>query len=333
MHAQTLVTALGVLATPSAAHAIQGFTYDSTTDGGLCQGYEGFRQLFQRAKLLPGTSGFTAARLYTSIQCGTSVDPTQAFQAAIDTDTKLLVGLWASSGRYVYENELNALIGAAKTFGSAFTDLIVGISVGSEDLYRNSPEGVANNAGWGATPEEIEGYIGWARDWFKGTRLESKPITHIDTWTAWVLPETSGVIKAVDFLGHNSFPYFERTKPNAIEKAEYNFWSAVAATENVAQGKDVWITETGWPDSGPTLGDAIASPENARKYWRTVGCSLFGKRNTFWYTLVDGFEAHRGGWGGPGDWGGWDGWEGWRNIRFGVTPTFDSKPKYDLTCY
>jgi len=56
------------------------------------------------------------------------------------------------------------------------------------------------------------------------------------------------VAQAVDVLSHNSFPYFEEKRQNSIDKASDNFWSAVAATESVAQGKPVWITETGWPD-------------------------------------------------------------------------------------
>lgn len=32
---------------------------------------------------------------------------------------------------------------------------------------------------------------------------------------------------------------------------------------------------------------AVASVNNALTYWRQVGCSLFGKRNTFYYTLYD----------------------------------------------
>ncbi|KAK6954229.1 hypothetical protein Daesc_004195 [Daldinia eschscholtzii] len=239
-------------AATAAAQVYQGFNYGSTNNDGSCRGYDDFRGFFERAKGLPGTDGrFTAARLYTSIQCGTAADPISAFQAAIDTDTHILAGLWASAGRDVYENELNAIIAAANRLGTAFTDRIIGISVGSEDLYRSSPDGQANNAGVGATGAEIEGYIGWMRDWLRGTPLEGKPIGHVDTWTAWVRPENAGVISAVDFLGHNSFPYFETTKPNAIEQAADNFWSAVQQTEGVAGGKPVFITETGWPSAQP----------------------------------------------------------------------------------
>jgi glucan endo-1,3-beta-D-glucosidase len=91
-------------------------------------------RFLNEAKSLAGAPGFVSARLYTSIQCGTSADPIEAFRAAIDTDTSILVGLWASAGRAVYENELNALLRAARELGTAFTGRIVGISVGSEDL-------------------------------------------------------------------------------------------------------------------------------------------------------------------------------------------------------
>lgn len=244
------VKAASLLALASTAFAQnKGFNYGATNADGSCRSYNDFVRFFNEAKSLPGTSGFNTARLYTSIQCGTAADPIEAFQAAIDTDTSILVGLWASAGRGVYENELNALLRAARELGSPFTDKIIGISVGSEDLYRSSPQGVANNAGVGATGAEIEGYIGWMRDWIRGTALENKPIGHVDTWTAWILPENRGVANAVNWLGHNSFPYFETTRPNSIDLARENFYTAIGQTESVSGGKEVWVTETGWPRS------------------------------------------------------------------------------------
>jgi glucan endo-1,3-beta-D-glucosidase len=227
----------------------KGFNYGATNADGSCRGYNDFVRFFNEAKSLPGASGFNTARLYTSIQCGTDSDPISAFQAAIDTDTKILVGLWASAGRAAYEKELNALLRAARELGAPFTDRIIGMSVGSEDLYRSSEQGKQNNAGVGATGAEIEGYIGWMRDWIRGTALESKPVGHVDTWTAWVLPENRGVARAVNWLGHNSFPYFETTRANSIDQARENFFLSVGQTESVSDGKEVWITETGWPRS------------------------------------------------------------------------------------
>ncbi|OAL45413.1 glycoside hydrolase [Pyrenochaeta sp. DS3sAY3a] len=308
----TKTASLLALATSAAAQS-KGFNYGSTNADGSCRTYNDFVRFFNEAKSLPGASGFNTARLYTSIQCGTSADPIDAFRAAIDTDTSLLIGTWASAGRDVFQNELNALIRGANELGTAFTDKIIGISVGSEDLYRSSPQGVANNAGVGATGAEIEGYIGWTRDWIRGTSLESKPIGHVDTWTAWILPENRGVASSVNWLGHNSFPYYETTKPNAIEQARENFYSAVGQTESVSDGKPVWVTETGWPRIGPNSGNAVASLDNAKRYWDEVGCSLFGTRTTFWYTLKDANSAQT-------------------DLSFALTPLENNTPFFDLTC-
>ncbi|KAK7926602.1 glycoside hydrolase family 17 protein [Apiospora marii] len=307
-------TTASLLALASLASAqLKGFNYGSTNNDGSCRGYDDFVRFFTEAKNLAGTSGFTAARLYTAVQCGTAADPIAAFRAAVDTQTTILVGLWASAGRPAYENELNALLRGVEELGGAIADRIVGISVGSEDLYRSSPQGVANNAGAGATGAEIEGYIGWLRDWVRGTPLESKPVGHVDTWTAWVLPENRGVADSVNFLGHNSFPYFENTRPNSIDQAADNFWSALGQTESVSSGKEVWVTETGWPHVGPNSGAAVANLDNARRYWREVGCPLFGSRKTFWYTLKDANTAQT-------------------DISFAVTPLGSSTPYFDLTC-
>jgi len=327
-----LAKAASILALATSAIAqSKGFNYGSTNADGSCRSYDDFVRFFNDAKTLNGAPGFNTARLYTSIQCGTASDPISAFRAAVDTQTNILVGLWASAGRGVYENELNALIRGASELGNAFTDRILGISVGSEDLYRSSPQGVANNAGVGATAAEIEGYIGWMRDWIRGTALESKPIGHVDTWTAWVLPENRGVANAVNWLGHNSFPYYETTRPNSIDQAFENFYSGFGQTESVSGGKPVWITETGWPRCefharhihdqcmlieslvGPQSGSAVASVNNAQRYWKEVGCSLFGNRNTFWYTLKDANTAQT-------------------ELSFALTPLENNTPFFDLTC-
>ena len=81
--------------------------------------------------------------------------------------------------------------------------------------------------------------------------------------------------------------YFEATFPNGIENGLTRFSSTFNAVRNIAGNKPVWITETGWPVSGPKSNLAVASVENARTYWVQVGCKLFGNVNTWWYTLQD----------------------------------------------
>lgn len=191
---------------------------------------------------------------------------------------------------------------------------MTGLSVGSEDLYRISPTGVAAESGYGAGPDELVKYIKQAREALKGTALENVKIGHVDTWNDWVNGSNSAVVEAVDWVGFDGYPYFQSTVENGIDNAEALFDESYAATVAAAQGKDVWVTETGWPTSGPEYGQAVASLENARKYWEKVACKLIGKVNTYWYTLQDSYPTTP-------------------SPSFGVIGTETANtPLYDLSC-
>jgi len=109
------VGGLAGLASIAAAQTIQGFNYGATKNDGSCMVYSDFAGLFNAAKNLPGTSGFASARLYTSIQCGSQNAPIEAFKAATDTGTSVLVGMWASAGAAVIDNEITALLAAVSS--------------------------------------------------------------------------------------------------------------------------------------------------------------------------------------------------------------------------
>ena len=149
------------------------------------------------------------------------------------------------------DNEIAALKSALSTYGDDLVSHIAGISVGSEDLYRFSPLGVAAKAGVGVGPDVIANYVKKVRDAFKGTKLSKIPIGHVDTWTAWVDPTTPQVIEQLDFLGMDAYPYFESTHPNDINNGKQLFYEALANTKGAAGGKPVWVTESGWPVAGP----------------------------------------------------------------------------------
>lgn len=85
----------------------------------------------------------------------------------------------------------------------------------------------------------------------------------------------------------DAYAYFESTKDNSIDDGYARFYDAFDATKKAAGNKPVWVTETGWPVSGNTSNKAVPSIENAKKYWDQVGCSLFNKTNTWWFTLQD----------------------------------------------
>ena len=231
----------------------------------------------------------------------------------MDTNTGLMLGIWASGGSSVVDNEIKAIQAAAEQYPK-IGKLCEGISVGSEDLYRSSELGVKAKAGIGADPEVVAGYIKKVKDALKGTALSSCPVGHVDTWTAWVNSSNEAVIDASDFIGFDAYPYFQNTMPNDISNAKALFQEAYQKTVDAVKGKPIITTESGWPVSGKTENLAVPSLKNAKTYWDEVGCGLlFDKTPTYWYTCQDALPATP-------------------NPSFGVIGSGSTKPLYDLSC-
>ncbi|KAF1362630.1 GPI-anchored cell wall beta-1,3-endoglucanase EglC [Lizonia empirigonia] len=312
MRISAALSIAATLGSTAAQGTILGFNSGASDDKGNAKNQQDFEREFKAAKSLNGAPGeFNTIRLYSNIQWNTPNTPIAAFPAAIATNTSLLLGIWAS-GTDNIDNELSALTSALDEHGSQLADLVVGISVGSEDLYRVSEPGLRNNAGVGNDADTIVRFIKDARTRLADTPLKGKPFTHVDTWTAWVNGSNKAVIDEIDFLAVNAFPFYEAERDNQISNAGSLLNSALMATEGVAGGKDVWITETGWAYTGPAFGAAEATVDNAGEYWQEVGCKLFGKRNVFWYTLRDANPDNE--------------------VKFAITDNLSTTPRYNLTC-
>lgn len=303
------VLALGA----SANQNYLGFNSGSTFADRSAKFEADFAAEFTAAQNLEGAPGkFNAVRLYTNIQAGSTNDPIEAFQAAIKTKTYLLLGVWAS-GTDNINNELSALNKAVELHGSKLADLVIGISIGSEDLYRNSVTGNKNKAGVGNSPETLVRFINDARKALSGGPLAKIPVGHVDTWDVWPNATNKPVLDAVDFIGVDEYPFYEDGKGNTIDNAANLFTKAYEATLAAANGKPVWVTETGWPASGPDWDLAVANTTNAEIFWQEVGCrKLFNKTPTFWYTLRDSNPDNE--------------------VKFAITKDLSTKPLFNLTC-
>ncbi|MBE3043245.1 hypothetical protein IMZ48_11880, partial [Candidatus Bathyarchaeota archaeon] len=288
MRLSTTLSAAALAAYASAAENYLGFNSGSTHIDRSSKFKKDWLAEFKTAQGLKNAPGkFNAVRLYTNIQDTTKDDPIEAFEAAIETETYILLGIW-TSGTDNIDNELSALKNGIKKHGSKLTDLIIGMSVGSEDLYRNSITGISNKAGVGQEPETLAGFIKEYRSAVADTALADVPVGHVDTWDIWGNATNKPVLDAIDFIGVDQYPYYEKEKDNKISNSGQLFDTAYDKTLEAAGGKPVWVTETGWPSSGPDTGKGVSSVENAKYYWDEVGCRrLFGKTPTFWYTLRD----------------------------------------------
>lgn len=299
-------------AVTGATAAFQGFNVESKG-----QTQQTFEAEFKNAQNLEGTNGgFNSARLYTMIQDGTANDPISAIPAAISTKTNLLFGLWASAGQAQFNNEISALKKTAQQYCDKLDGLVAGISVGSEDLYRDSELGQAAGEYVGVGPDVLSEYVQQTRDAIKGTCLEKAPIGHVDTWTAYANETNRQLSDKLDWVGMDAYPYYENKKDNSIENAAALFQAAIDNTNTGTGNKPLWITETGWPVSGKTENKATANIENAQKFWREVGCPRFGKVNTFWFIMQDGGPTQSD------------------KPSFGIVggSTLSTKPLFDLSC-
>jgi glucan endo-1,3-beta-D-glucosidase len=313
MRVSSALAASAFAASASAAQNYLGFNSGSTLPDRSAKFKSDFLAEFKTAQGLVGAPGtFNAVRLYTNIQAYSETDPIEAFEAAIDTKTYLLLGIWAS-GTDNIDKELTALQNAVTQYGSDFTDLVIGVSIGSEDLYRISATGVENDSGVGAGPDVIIGFISDYKKALADTALASVPIGHVDTWDSWTNSSNKAVLDAVDWIGVDEYPYYENDKGNTIENSGTLFDRAYDATVAAANGKPVWVTETGWPYTGEDWDEAVASVDNAKYYWDEVGCrKLFNKTPTFWYNLRDSNPDNE--------------------MKFAITNNLSTTPRFNLTC-
>lgn len=175
-----LSSSLSLLALAGAASAqVRGFNYGALYANSVARQQADFEADFRAAQELPGVGGFTSARLFTMVQGYSTNTVISALPAAISTNTSLLLGIWCSAGQEAFNQELAALRTAISQYGEQLSDSIIGISVGSEDLYRISPTGIENESGSGAGPEQLVSYISQVRDVLSGTVWADKQIGHV----------------------------------------------------------------------------------------------------------------------------------------------------------
>ncbi len=201
-------------------------------------------------------------RVYASSDCNTLIN---AVPAALATGGQILVGVWAEDAAH-YDAEKQALLSAVQTYGF---DWIVAVGVGSEDLYR----GDTSASTLAQQIYDVRGMLSTVSGY--STNIQ---VGHVDTWTAWVDGANAAVIEACDFVGTDGYPYFQSTEENGIDEAYNLFWDSVQSVRDtvnsVKSGTWVWVTESGWPVSGPTENQAVASIANAQQDWSTVACSV-----------------------------------------------------------
>lgn len=153
---------------------------------------------------------------------------------------KTAIGAWISVDGSANTAEINALISAAK---NGYVDLAV---IGSEALYRKE-----------LTETSLIGYL----NYFRG-QVPSIPVTTAEPGTE--LLWRPNVVAACDVLFVNYYPYWNGTSE---EKAIVQLNGAYQQFKDLFGTKRFFISETGWPSAGETVNNAVASEQNAARYF------------------------------------------------------------------
>jgi glucan 1,3-beta-glucosidase len=136
--------------------------------------------------------------------------------------------------------EIDGLVKLAK---EGYVDIA---AVGNEVLYRND-----------LTENELLEYIELVKK-----EIPEVPVGYVDAYYEFV--KRPKITELCDILLCNCYPYWEGT---AFKDSLQHMQQMYQQVQNVAKGKKVVITETGWPSKGKDLGDAIPSHLNAMKYF------------------------------------------------------------------
>lgn len=153
---------------------------------------------------------------------------------------KTMAGAWIDSDKATNRKEIDALIQLAK---AGYVDVAV---VGNEVLLRGD-----------LTESDMVHYIQEVK-----AALPHIPVGYVDAY--YQFKEYPSLVEACDVILVNCYPFWEGTD---IQQATSHLHEMHAFTKNIAKGKKVIVTETGWPDNGTNNHAAVPTEENAMGYF------------------------------------------------------------------
>jgi GPH family glycoside/pentoside/hexuronide:cation symporter len=199
---------------------------------------------------------------------------------ARENGLKTIAGAWISRDRAKNEQEINKLIDLAK---SGQVDIA---AVGNEVLLRGE-----------LSVAELIGYINRVKKALPGIQVGC-----VDTY--YQFSEHPELVAACDVILANCYPFWEGYD---ISEASIYLQKMHTFVENVAKGKKIIITETGWPSQGNSIHQATPSETNVMKYF--INLNNWSKKKeveVFYFSSFDeAWKVHQEGEIGQG-WGIWD---------------------------
>ena len=201
-------------------------------------------------------------------------------KAAKAKGLKTMVGAWIGADTEENDKEIKALIQLAK---DGLVDIAV---VGNETLMRDD-----------LREQQVLKYLAEVK-----SALPDITLGYVDAYYQFI--QRPKLVEACDLLLINCYPFWEGSK---IEFATTYLDEMFSATKNIANGKPVIITETGWPSKGDIVGESKPSSQNAMEYFVNVNAWAASQKVSLFYfsSFDESWKVHH-----EGDvgarWGIWD---------------------------
>lgn len=161
-------------------------------------------------------------------------------KVAKEMGIKTLVGAWLGNDPEINQREVEGLIKLAK---DGFVDIA---AVGNEVMYRKD-----------LSEDELLDFIKHVK-----SEVPHIPVGYVDAY--YEFSHRHRITELCDVILANCYPFWEGCPfENSLDYMKQMYFQAKAA----ANGKEVIITETGWPSQGENLKGSMPSEKNARDYF------------------------------------------------------------------
>ena len=161
-------------------------------------------------------------------------------KVAHELGLKTLVGAWLGTDLVINEKEIEGVIAVAR---AGHADIV---AVGNEVMLRED-----------LSEDALIAYIQRVKAALPGVR-----VGYVDAYYLFELHPR--IAQVCDVLLTNCYPFWEGCP---LEQALPYMQNMVRRTQAVAAGKQVIISETGWPDKGTNFWGAVPSPDAAMRYF------------------------------------------------------------------
>ncbi|MBK8520076.1 MAG: glycosyl hydrolase family 17 protein [Ferruginibacter sp.] len=161
-------------------------------------------------------------------------------KVAKEMGIKTLVGAWLGNDPEINQREIEGLIKLAK---EGLVDIA---AVGNEVMYRND-----------LSEDELLDFINHVK-----AEIPNVPIGYVDAY--YEFSHRPRITEACDVILCNCYPFWEGCPAESSLDYMQQMYNQA---KDAANGKEVIITETGWPSQGENLKGAVPGEKSAKDYF------------------------------------------------------------------